>query len=617
MYFGTRRRRHDARALARGGRPGAARARPDRRRFADRRSVRGRDVVQRTDLGAISARFTGTRPRSASCAGSRSWWRGRRAGRRSASRARRWTRRPAAGDAGRAGSRRPATATDLRQPFQWPPGPGAYVALGYGSDRFTLAFATYMPYLEKITFPTSPTGNEPTRYQVLSMDLRNLALVPALAIRFGNDFRVGLSSGFLFSTGSLSFAEDTALEAAGDARAACGAENPRPPPATTSTRARGSATRSSRSRSAAASTGATGTWSWGSRTRAGRIGGQVAGVEVAADNTTVTLPPRLGGGPSPAPGDSRTAACSATSPIGCPTSSSGASPGTCDQGWSSTSWRAGSGPTCTTGSTCAWSARRWRPAGLPRAHRPLPRVSRHRRHPGPHRLLVARAAAHRRRAARRERRRRRQRGERRSRRRLSARAGHPGRAAPQSEILARRRLRNYHHAQRDRHQFHLRPDGGHRLRGRQRQSRRTPTCLPGALNGTARPTANGTYTNLTQDFGLTFTVPALRTTDAEPGTDGGDLGAGAARLRAASTRRGAAAVGSGGGGRRGRTDRDRARADGRADGEQVAARQRARDRAAPRSARDRGQLHDLVPRRLAQRGRGRPARRAWPTCSST
>jgi hypothetical protein len=24
-------------------------------------------------------------------------------------------------------------------------------------------------------------------------------------------------------------------------------------------------------------------------------------------------------------------------------------------------------------------------------------------------------------------------------------------------------------------------------------------------NGTARPTANGTYTNMTQDFGLTFT----------------------------------------------------------------------------------------------------------------
>jgi hypothetical protein len=31
-----------------------------------------------------------------------------------------------------------------------------------------------------------------------------------------------------------------------------------------------------------------------------------------------------------------------------------------------------------------------------------------------------------------------------------------------------------------------------------------PACQA-RLNGTARPTANGTYTNLTQDFGLTFT----------------------------------------------------------------------------------------------------------------
>ncbi|HLK88386.1 MAG TPA: hypothetical protein VKZ18_00750 [Polyangia bacterium] len=108
-----------------------------------------------------------------------------------------------------------ATATDFRQPFTWPPGPGSYLAIGYGSDRFTLAFAAYMPYLEQIHFPSpgsgSPASDGPTRYQMLSLDLRNLALVPALAIRFGNDFRVGLSSGFLFSTGSLSFDEDTAL----------------------------------------------------------------------------------------------------------------------------------------------------------------------------------------------------------------------------------------------------------------------------------------------------------------------------------------------------------------------------------------------------------------------
>jgi long-subunit fatty acid transport protein len=191
-----------------------------------------------------------------------------------------------------------ATATDFRQPFQWPPGPGAYVALGYGSDRFTLAFATYMPYLEKVTFSTSPTGNEPTRYQVLSMDLRNLALVPALAIRFGNDFRIGLSSGFLFSTGSLSFAEDTALDGlTGNCNGApCGVENPAAAArySIDSGQSIGDATFSYTLggglyyRHKSVEIGL----SYQSRP----IGSPVTGVEVAADNTTVTLPPNLGGG---------------------------------------------------------------------------------------------------------------------------------------------------------------------------------------------------------------------------------------------------------------------------------------------------------------------------------
>jgi long-subunit fatty acid transport protein len=184
-----------------------------------------------------------------------------------------------------------ATATDFRQPFTWPPGPGAYVALGYGSDRFTLAFAAYMPYLEQIRFPTSPTGNEPTRYQMLSLDLRNLALVPALAIRFGNDFRVGLSSGFLFSTGSLSFAEDTGLDSG-----MTGAENP----------------------AAAARYNINSGQSIGDASFSLTLGGgiyyrhknlelgfsyqshplaaHVSNVEVTADQTTVTLPPQQGGG---------------------------------------------------------------------------------------------------------------------------------------------------------------------------------------------------------------------------------------------------------------------------------------------------------------------------------
>ncbi len=33
--------------------------------------------------------------------------------------------------------------------------------------------------------------------------------MPALSIRFGGDFRIGVAPGFLFSTGRLTFAEDT------------------------------------------------------------------------------------------------------------------------------------------------------------------------------------------------------------------------------------------------------------------------------------------------------------------------------------------------------------------------------------------------------------------------
>ena len=181
-----------------------------------------------------------------------------------------------------------ATATDVRQPLQWPPGPGAYVALGYGGDRFTLAFATYMPYVEQIHFPTSPTGDEPTRYQVLSIDLRNLALVPALSIRFGNDLRIGLSSGFMFSTGSLSFADDLG-----------GAQN-------SAMDARYNIDSGQGIGDAKFSVTLGGGIYWrhknlelGVSYQSHPLGGEVAGVEVAGDATTVTVPPGQPGGGSP------------------------------------------------------------------------------------------------------------------------------------------------------------------------------------------------------------------------------------------------------------------------------------------------------------------------------
>jgi long-subunit fatty acid transport protein len=102
-----------------------------------------------------------------------------------------------------------ATAHDVTHPLQWPPGPGAFLAIStdVGGDRFTLGFATYEPYVEQNHFSVNVAGNEPTRYHRIDADLRNLALVPALSIRFGSDFRIGLAPGFLFSTGRLSFAE--------------------------------------------------------------------------------------------------------------------------------------------------------------------------------------------------------------------------------------------------------------------------------------------------------------------------------------------------------------------------------------------------------------------------
>ncbi|HVT09760.1 MAG TPA: outer membrane protein transport protein [Polyangia bacterium] len=191
-----------------------------------------------------------------------------------------------------------ATAHDFRQPFQWPPGPGSYVALGFGSDRFTLAFATYMPYLEQIHFPISSAGNEPTRYQMLSLDLRNLALVPALAIRFGNDLRVGLAPGFLFSTGSLDFAEDTALDAD---RPPCGSMKPCEDPAAA---ARVHVASSQGLGGARFSLTLGGGVYWRRRNfefgvsyQSRPLASPVTGVEVAGQQSTVTLPPSLGGGP--------------------------------------------------------------------------------------------------------------------------------------------------------------------------------------------------------------------------------------------------------------------------------------------------------------------------------
>jgi long-subunit fatty acid transport protein len=189
-------------------------------------------------------------------------------------------------------------ARDLAWPS--PFGPHTYFALStdFGGDRFTIAFATYMPYLQRITYPLSPNQNEPTRYHALALDLRNLELVPALSIRFGGDFRIGFAPGFLFSTGRVSFAEDLGLDG-GTLNPAntcngmpCGAEN-------TAAAARYDISSGNGLGDAKFSvTLGAGLYyrrkafELGIAYQSRPLGSDVPGVEVAGQHTTVTLPPR-------------------------------------------------------------------------------------------------------------------------------------------------------------------------------------------------------------------------------------------------------------------------------------------------------------------------------------
>lgn len=130
---------------------------------------------------------------------------------------------PTTGNPGAGVSFPDVKAADRSQPITWPLGPGSFVGIGYdvGGDRFALAAAMYMPFADRSAYETTPGEALATRYHRISADLRNLALVPALAVRFAGDFRLGLAPGFLFSTGRLSFAQATAC-----AVPPCPAEDP-------------------------------------------------------------------------------------------------------------------------------------------------------------------------------------------------------------------------------------------------------------------------------------------------------------------------------------------------------------------------------------------------------
>jgi len=104
-----------------------------------------------------------------------------------------------------------ARAVDRSHPFIWPPGPGAFAGVGgdVGGDRLSLALAAYMPFVDRSTYEGSPGQPLATRYHRISADLRNLALVSAIAVRFAGELRVGFAPGVLLSTGRLSFSEST------------------------------------------------------------------------------------------------------------------------------------------------------------------------------------------------------------------------------------------------------------------------------------------------------------------------------------------------------------------------------------------------------------------------
>jgi long-subunit fatty acid transport protein len=203
-----------------------------------------------------------------------------------------------------------ASAHDLQQPFQWPLGPGAFLGISsdLGGDRFTIGFATYMPYLEQTKYALSPaTGNEPTRYQALQVDLRNLALVPALSIRFAGDFRVGVAPGFLFSTGRLSFAEDTALDDRGpNCNGPCGHENPLADARYDVSSGNGLGDAKFSVTVGGGVYYKRGNIEVGLAYQSRPVGGAVPGVEVAGEQTTVTAPGSVPGLPVTCPTGSTT-----------------------------------------------------------------------------------------------------------------------------------------------------------------------------------------------------------------------------------------------------------------------------------------------------------------------
>ncbi|HEX7597443.1 MAG TPA: outer membrane protein transport protein, partial [Polyangia bacterium] len=114
-----------------------------------------------------------------------------------------------------------ASGHGLEHPFVWPPGPSGFVAAGAGiANRFAMAIAAYTPYSQKLSFNVPASGEQPTRYHLVSVSSQQFALVTGLAIQLSDSLQVGVAPGVLFSYGHLVFDEDTGLSSPS---AGCGA----------------------------------------------------------------------------------------------------------------------------------------------------------------------------------------------------------------------------------------------------------------------------------------------------------------------------------------------------------------------------------------------------------
>jgi long-subunit fatty acid transport protein len=190
------------------------------------------------------------------------------------------------------------TGETTHGPLSWPPGPGTFAAVGAAiGNRFTLALAAYTPFAQQASFGATADGQEPARYHAVAIDLRNVALVPALAFRVGNEIRLGVAPGFLFSTGRLIFDEDSAL-AAGTGGLLCGTDPCGAENAAAAARYDVGSGLGTFDASLSFTVGAgihfrRGRFEAGVAVSSRPLGNQGGGVRIEASRTTVTPPPRL------------------------------------------------------------------------------------------------------------------------------------------------------------------------------------------------------------------------------------------------------------------------------------------------------------------------------------